>query len=210
MTTPSKALPFEWVGGRLCLDFTNTKSWDGHEHTEERFNEFRDVERWAREASVLAKPEAAAVARAAAHDEDAALMALSEALAVRSLIHSVFTPIARDELPPQRWVEALNVRARRAQGHSVLYPADGTTGRWRRTWSTKSDDLRQVVRPVVVDAIELLLTPDLVRLRTCANERCGWLFLDQSRNGMRRWCDMKVCGNRAKMRRHYARTATGG
>jgi len=29
--------------------------------------------------------------------------------------------------------------------------------------------------------------------------------VDESRNGSRRWCSMKDCGNRAKARRHYHR-----
>lgn len=49
----------------------------------------------------------------------------------------------------------------------------------------------------------LSLIPEAKRIRTCDN--CGWLFLDRSRNGSRRWCDMTVCGNRQKARRHYRR-----
>lgn len=40
-------------------------------------------------------------------------------------------------------------------------------------------------------------------IRACPN--CDWLFLDKSKNGSRRWCDMAVCGNRAKVARHYRR-----
>src|SRR5258708_7059779 len=43
----------------------------------------------------------------------------------------------------------------------------------------------------------------LDRVRRCANPECGWLFLDDSRAGKRRWCSMSACGNRAKARRHY-------
>src|SRR5664280_2943804 len=43
-------------------------------------------------------------------------------------------------------------------------------------------------------------------IRECGAPDCEWLFLDQSRNGSRRWCDMKSCGNRQKARRHYQRT----
>jgi predicted RNA-binding Zn ribbon-like protein len=45
----------------------------------------------------------------------------------------------------------------------------------------------------------------LARVRHCANERCLWLFLDDSKSGTRRWCSMSACGNRAKAHRHYAR-----
>ncbi len=57
-----------------------------------------------------------------------------------------------------------------------------------------------------------LLVPPLValgsekrRLRACGNRRCGWLFVDRSANGRRRWCDAKACGNRMKVRRYRAR-----
>jgi predicted RNA-binding Zn ribbon-like protein len=52
---------------------------------------------------------------------------------------------------------------------------------------------------------ELMTSPDLHRLRACGNETCRWLFLDTSKNRTRRWCDMKICGNRMKARRFHAR-----
>ena len=47
------------------------------------------------------------------------------------------------------------------------------------------------------------------RVRECANDKCLWLFLDESKNGTRRWCSMSACGNRAKAHRHYARLKGG-
>ena len=56
---------------------------------------------------------------------------------------------------------------------------------------------------VAVSALALLRAARDRRIRICAN--CGWLFLDASRNRSRLWCDMTVCGNRAKAKRHYRR-----
>ena len=42
-------------------------------------------------------------------------------------------------------------------------------------------------------------------VRTCAGPACVLVFLDASRSGRRRWCDMAACGNRAKAAAHYAR-----
>ena len=39
----------------------------------------------------------------------------------------------------------------------------------------------------------------------CADDTCGWLFLDTTRNRTRRWCVMKECGNRSKVRRFRER-----
>ena len=67
--------------------------------------------------------------------------------------------------------------------------------------------LDQVLWPVAQSAAELLVQGSLERIRECPGQgTCGWLFLDLSKNASRRWCDMRVCGNRAKARRHYART----
>ena len=61
--------------------------------------------------------------------------------------------------------------------------------------------------PVAWSAAELLAQGPLERIRECpGQDTCGWLFLDLSKNASRRWCDMRVCGNRAKARRHYERT----
>jgi predicted RNA-binding Zn ribbon-like protein len=51
----------------------------------------------------------------------------------------------------------------------------------------------------------LLTSEELVLVRECAAEDCGWLFLDKTKNHRRRWCDMKTCGNRDKARRYYER-----
>ena len=56
---------------------------------------------------------------------------------------------------------------------------------------------------VALSALSLLQPQKIERIRICAN--CCWLFLDVSRNRSRIWCDMAVCGNRQKARRHYRR-----
>ncbi|MDH4988098.1 CGNR zinc finger domain-containing protein [Aminobacter anthyllidis] len=56
---------------------------------------------------------------------------------------------------------------------------------------------------LAVSALSLLSAGTMSRLRICPN--CNWLFVDRSRNGSRLWCDMAVCGNRQKARRHYGR-----
>lgn len=53
-------------------------------------------------------------------------------------------------------------------------------------------------------ALSLAASPEPERMKICPN--CGWLFLDRSRNRSRTWCDMAVCGNRSKARRHYHRS----
>jgi predicted RNA-binding Zn ribbon-like protein len=50
-----------------------------------------------------------------------------------------------------------------------------------------------------------LMSPSMrARVKICPS--CRWLFMDRSKNQSRTWCDMKVCGNRAKARKHYKRS----
>jgi predicted RNA-binding Zn ribbon-like protein len=60
--------------------------------------------------------------------------------------------------------------------------------------------------PVMDAAANLLGSSQRGRVRECSEESCRWLFLDHSKNRSRRWCNMQICGNRAKARRFYART----
>jgi len=46
------------------------------------------------------------------------------------------------------------------------------------------------------------------RLKVCAAQSCQWAFYDESRNRSGAWCDMRVCGNRAKVRGFRERTRT--
>ena len=53
-----------------------------------------------------------------------------------------------------------------------------------------------------------LVSGDRELIRQCEDDACGWLFVDRSRGGRRRWCSMADCGNRAKARRHYTKLRT--
>jgi predicted RNA-binding Zn ribbon-like protein len=59
--------------------------------------------------------------------------------------------------------------------------------------------------PVVDSAADALSSGELGRVRRCADTRCHRVFVDTTKNGRRRWCDMGTCGNRAKAARHRAR-----
>jgi predicted RNA-binding Zn ribbon-like protein len=47
------------------------------------------------------------------------------------------------------------------------------------------------------------------RLKACPEDRCEWAFYDWSKNRSATWCDMSVCGNRAKARAYRQRRQRG-
>src|SRR5262249_33375178 len=84
---------------------------------------------------------------------------------------------------------------------------DAGRGAW--TWDETASPLDRAWWPAARSAAELAVSGERARIRECAAEPCGWLFVDRSRNGLRRWCDMTVCGNRDKVRRYQARKRAG-
>ncbi|WP_031524150.1 CGNR zinc finger domain-containing protein [Streptomyces sp. NRRL F-5123] len=84
--------------------------------------------------------------------------------------------------------------------HPVLITARGSL--------TPAPGLPAERRPLAMLAIawsELVTTGDATRLKRCAEHTCGWVFWDVSKNHSRRWCSMKVCGNRSKARSYASR-----
>lgn len=63
-----------------------------------------------------------------------------------------------------------------------------------------------VIGRILLDAVDATTSGAWARIRTCAAPGCAGVFLDTSRSGTRRWCDMARCGNRTKVRAHRART----
>jgi len=73
------------------------------------------------------------------------------------------------------------------------------------TLSVARSGLEYIRHDLVLKGVELLDSAPVDRTRVCPGDHCGWLFVDRSRGGKRRWCDMATCGNLAKTKKHYER-----
>jgi predicted RNA-binding Zn ribbon-like protein len=200
---PTDHPPFEWIGGRTCLDFANTVSWTTSPYPNERLGSYGDLLEWAADADVLDHSAVRRLRRAAKGAPRAAGAALESAQALREAIHAVFLARADGREPDPEPSATLNHFLGQALGRLRLRVA-GDACSW--VFVDDGDELERMLWPIAWSAASLLTSPDVQQVRRCAAERCGWLFLDRSRNGSRRWCDMKACGNSEKARRHYART----
>ncbi|CAN5124695.1 CGNR zinc finger domain-containing protein [soil metagenome] len=94
-------------------------------------------------------------------------------------------------------------RLNRIAAQPDLAPQLGSGG--ERSWAWPVT-VGQVLSTIARDAVALLTGPGRHRVRRCAGDGCGRLFLDLSRPGSRRWCAMTRCGNRAKVRAFRARS----
>jgi predicted RNA-binding Zn ribbon-like protein len=60
---------------------------------------------------------------------------------------------------------------------------------------------------VAAAVAEALVAGTWMRLKACEAADCHWAYYDRSPAGRGRWCSMRVCGARAKMRRYRAKGA---
>jgi predicted RNA-binding Zn ribbon-like protein len=202
------ASPEGWVyeiyGDNLALDFANTVDGRKTGVLVERLVTYEELLRWAEQSRALAAPQVTELRRAAAAHPRATTLAVTRAREVREVAHDIFLAAAEQRPLPPAAVAELDARLGAAFGapHLAL-PQRVPVLQWER----ETPRLDSVAHAAARAAVELLTAPDkLARVRVCALDTCGWLFLDTSRNGSRRWCDMTICGNRAKARRHYRRT----
>jgi len=198
---PERPAPFEFSGGALCLDFANTLG-DRPRSAKETLSGPQDLLRWAGEAGILEVAERGRLERAADGHPRAAREAFRRAIALREVLYRVFSGLAAGDRPAEGDLEDVNRALRTALEH-LRIEARGEGFEW--AWSAAGTGLDPVLWRVARSAAELLTSADVARVRECAAETCGWLFLDRSHARRRRWCDMKTCGNRAKARRHYRR-----
>jgi predicted RNA-binding Zn ribbon-like protein len=193
---------FEFIAGAICLDFANTIHDSHAEDKREELHAISDLLQWAAEVELLSSADHR---RLAAHYErkpHAAASALAKAIAVRDLLVSIFGGIANNRSVSSQRLSALNSALAQAPG---LLRVHKDSDRIESEWTSAADGLQKVLFTVLASAAELLASDRLGRVRECGSADCTWLFVDESRNRSRRWCDMTVCGNRMKARRHYQR-----
>ena len=182
-------LAFPFDGGRLCLDFVGTRGDRAH-HWIERLRDPEDLGRWIVEAGLGERPPGTTPA------------ALRQAQELREAIcRALYAGMAQDELDAAD-AAVINEAARRPP----LAPNLDPRSRGIR-WS--AGPCSAALALVARDAVDLLASEKLDRVRECAAPNCSLLFLDESRAGQRRWCSMTRCGNRSKAAAAYRRRRGG-
>lgn len=201
-----KAAAFDRCGGHPALDFVNSlDNRFGGKDQVEGLESFGDVVRFAREMGLLDSAQATQVLRAVT--PEAAARALRAGRALREALAETLYAVVDERPPPAAGLETLERYLRVADRHRALRWQPDAGERTALVWCWRSNE-RKAELPVWAIALaarELMLSPDMKRLRACEVDTCRWLFLDTSRNHTRRWCKMKVCGNRVKARRYQIR-----
>lgn len=182
-------------GGALVFDATNTVVHRGDAaRSFDRFQDPSEIPRFAAAASIFRSAELGG--RPLAVDD--AAKAAPQVLAIREAADLLFRAAARSGHVEAAYMPAL-LRACAAG----LETAEGALATPAQPFGDPSRPLA-FEAALAVSALSLVSGGRIGRVRICPN--CNWLFLDASRNASRVWCDMAVCGNRHKARRHYRRS----
>jgi len=189
----------------LCLGFVNTLAWRGREAPSESLTHPAAFVEWLRTSGGMPRSFARALEDWSRTNPARAVRVLADAIALRE---SLFRLLGAAHLGARE----LEADFSALQGMLEAAPPRRHLALVRGACFWRVDKLRpraaDMLAPVLWSAADLLAGDARARVRRCANGECQWLFLDESRTGMRRWCDMAACGNRAKARRHYLRSKT--
>ena len=191
------APPAESVDDGRVLAFVNTLSGRTSDAPVERLVSYDALVEWAREQHLL--PAAAAdrlVGEARRHPHQAAGV-LSRAREFREALNGLAASIAQERQPAPAALTTIGDCLAAAYANGRLVPHQGAL-QWV---ASAEDDLNRILWEIGRAAGRLVLSPRLSRIRACAASDCGWWFMDDTKNHSRRWCDMKLCGNREKIRR---------
>jgi predicted RNA-binding Zn ribbon-like protein len=194
---------FELIGGRRCLDFLNTVAGMRPDRPREHLLEYRDLLRWARTARLIDERQMTALLAEARRHPRRAAAALQSARELREALHDVVVAGIHGKEPPPQSLLLVNEWIASAMARRRLVAA---RGKYQLRWEERPGDLIGFLTPVALDAAEVL-SRELPMVHVCGEAdigRCGWIFLDETKNHSRRYCVMRDCGNRAKQRRFRA------
>jgi predicted RNA-binding Zn ribbon-like protein len=185
--TPAE-LKFRFVAGNRALDLLCTRA-NRHRQPIERLRQPSDLDRWL-DAAGLPVPQ-----RASPDD-------LKEARRLRETVNRITRATLAGATPAKQDLAELNEWARRPP---LIPQADPTL---QRRWIAEHT-MQAALALIAREAVELLTSPDRSFIRECAAAPdCSLLYLDRSRAQRRRWCQMEVCGSRAKMTSYRRRRNT--
>ncbi len=188
---------------RLWLDFVNTDA-AAQMPGGDLLRDFEALLGWLQQEAAVDEERAAGIRRRAVLQPAAAAATLVDARRVRAALRALAERGETHDKVREDAVIEINRVLGRSAGTRRLDP-DPDTGSYVRTFVPTGDAFAGLMIPIVESAADSLIGNELPRVRRCADPRCHRVFLDGTKNGLRRWCDMGTCGNRAKAARHRAR-----
>jgi predicted RNA-binding Zn ribbon-like protein len=200
MPSAAQERSFELVAGHPALDLVNTLDWRFRDNgPEELLASYDDLLGFARQSGLLTAKQLRAILRNSS--QTAAADALVSCRLLREAAAAIFYAAVDSRTPPASQIKIIEDCFKQARERQDLAWSDSRLD-WE--WPASECGPNLPVWMLSISAARLMLSDKMRLLRACEKRDCRWLFLDTSKNHTRRWCDMKICGNRMKARRFKA------
>jgi predicted RNA-binding Zn ribbon-like protein len=188
-------------GGHPALDLANTIDSRRGRWGPDFLHSFDDLLVLAERTAVLDSVAVSSLRQKASADPERARAVVAQALTLREAIHQVFIAEDTGRAYPSAALRVVETAAREGRSRERL-----THAKRGFAWSLPFDELEDVSRAFALRALELLIVRnDRREVRECKGDNCGWLFLDHSKGGHRRWCSDASCGARSRIARFRTR-----
>src|SRR4051812_38334013 len=188
---------FKCPAGELALDYCNTGQGIRGQRGIEWFGSFAELLSWLEAASAVSRKQATALRTHAEQSPKEAEKVFARALAVREAIARVLIAKTAEQKPLDDDLRLIEREYAHTAPCGRLVPSDDG---FRWTVDSDAGELDAAMRPLLESAVSLMTSERIKRVRRCGNTTCYWLFVDQTKNCSRRWCEMKSCGNLMKVR----------
>lgn len=203
---PHEFRPRDLVGGHVVVDLVNTVTARNAEPVD-WLDGFSRLVEWAELTGGFDPDPLSELRRLGDAHPGVARRALDRARELREVLHDVLSATARGREPSADALRELMRSWTEAMGKARAITAGGQV---RLELSVRRSGLDYLRHELALRSLDLLRDLPADRTRVCDGRACGWIFIDRSKGGRRRWCDMATCGNAEKGRRHYQRTRPAG
>ena len=188
-------------GGCPVFDFTNTISNRNDPDYFDYLTKYDDFVEWINKIKLLPKGKMDAIAAFSKSHTRKSADTLRQIIEVRKVVFKLFSSLAQQQKADRETVDAFNGFFSEALSNMRV-----EVGRKEVATSffvSEKTILKEPLYILVKNAFDILSTQSFDRIKECPT--CRWLFLDTTKNGKRRWCNMQVCGSNDKARRYYQR-----
>jgi len=195
---------WKFIGGALAIDFVNTigsrieKNIDNYFIRDDQFYHCNDIVDWAEAIRLISSTTSRKIKAWILANPEYAKMKFEHAKAFRETLYRILRQSMKNMKMIATDMELLNKACAAARKNQRIIYRSGNFS-WEFDVQEYNPDM--IMHHVAIAAAELLTSEKLLQLKQCKGEDCGWLFIDTSKNRKRVWCDMKDCGNLAKVRR---------
>ncbi len=194
---------YRYIGGDWSIDFVNTAKWGPA--GPDRFFSYTRVVEWADGAGAISRATGESLRSLTAEYPARSVRALAEAIDLRRLLERLFFHVLRRDSAYAEIAELNERWLTRSLAELAIVRDD--TGAFELGWPRAPLALESPMWVVARAAAALLASSDVSKIRRCDGDDCGWYYVDRSRNGLRRWCEMESCGTAMKSRRRAERIA---